>query len=109
MSTKFDCQRCGACCYNPPSNVVIDDQDYVEVNPRSKLLKENETASKYTFVKNGKHWMRMVGSVPRCCALTGRKGKDVSCSIYEMRPTVCRLVRPGDEECRQRRKEHWIE
>lgn len=105
---KYDCQSCGACCYNPPENVSDGLRDYVEVNPRNALLKTNDDAAKYTFVKNGKHWLRMVGRVERCCALAGSLGKSVRCTIYEKRPTVCRLVRPGDMECKLRREQRGL-
>ncbi len=36
----------------------------------------------------------------RCVSLRGSIGKQVSCSIYEKRPDVCRkALKPGDRQC----------
>ena len=110
MSLKdaFDCQSCGACCHNMDYNVKRDLEDYVEVNVRSGLLEDDETARKYTFVRKGKHYMRMVGPQPRCIALEGTLGKRVACTVYESRPTPCRKVQSGSHECLARRRERGL-
>jgi Fe-S-cluster containining protein len=41
--------------------------------------------------------MRCVGT--RCSALIGEVGVGTSCSVYELRPEVCRACEPGDEAC----------
>ena len=35
----------------------------------------------------------------RCSALSGRIGVATSCTIYAVRPEVCRTCMPGDAEC----------
>lgn len=36
----------------------------------------------------------------RCVSLRGSIGKQVSCSIYEKRPDICKkALRPGDPQC----------
>ena len=35
----------------------------------------------------------------RCSALAGDIGKSVGCTIYGLRPDVCRACQPGDPEC----------
>ena len=35
----------------------------------------------------------------RCAALSGQVGKHTACTIYDIRPDVCRACEPGDEAC----------
>jgi Fe-S-cluster containining protein len=35
----------------------------------------------------------------RCSALVGEVGKSTSCSIYDIRPDVCRACLPGGGDC----------
>lgn len=50
----------------------------------------------------------------RCVALRGDIGVDVSCSIYEFRPSTCRDFAPlaaagrGDEACDEARRRHGL-
>jgi Fe-S-cluster containining protein len=106
----FDCVSCGACCCNRDQNREIDYDEYVEVLPRDRLRKKPELLAKLTFTNDkGEVHMRLVGVNQRCCALTGRLGESVSCSIYDLRPAVCRRVEPGDDECRKARVERGID
>jgi Fe-S-cluster containining protein len=40
----------------------------------------------------------------RCVALEGTVGKQVSCTIYDIRPEVCRKFKPGSPVCRMARR-----
>ncbi len=44
----------------------------------------------------------------RCQALRGRLGKKVWCEIYPLRPSGCRRVVAGSEECLRARREREI-
>jgi uncharacterized protein len=46
--------------------------------------------------------MRCEGN--RCTALIGEVGMSTSCSIYALRPQVCRVCLPGDEACQEARR-----
>jgi Fe-S-cluster containining protein len=106
----YDCVKCGACCCNPDQNREIDYREYVEVEKRDAIRKQSDLMKKLTFInKKGEVHMRLVGVNQRCCALTGRIGEEVSCSIYEHRPGVCRRVKPGDEWCIKVRIERGID
>lgn len=41
--------------------------------------------------------MRCTGD--RCTALSGKVGVATACTIYAVRPDVCRTCEPGDAEC----------
>lgn len=80
------CQSCGACC------------DYSADWPRFTLETDEEIAlvpSSLISANGGR--MRCNGD--RCCALKGEVGKVTACSVYAVRPIVCRECEPGDEAC----------
>jgi hypothetical protein len=80
------CQACGACCSysrNWPRFTTEDDAAL-------DLIPER-------FVNERLSGMRCNGE--RCSALTGQVGVETACSIYAVRPEVCRTCMPGDAEC----------
>lgn len=44
----------------------------------------------------------------RCAALEGKIGVATRCTIYEVRPEVCRECQPNDHECLTARAAHGI-
>ena len=105
----FDCQTCGACCCNTNENRAEEYVDYVEVKPRMLLFRRPELLRKLTVLNHlGERHMKLTGKEQRCVALEGKLGQRVSCTIYEMRPASCRIVKPGSKECRRDRRERGI-
>jgi Fe-S-cluster containining protein len=45
---------------------------------------------------------------PRCIALNGEIGKQVSCGMYESRSSSCKEVQIADEQCNKARQAHNI-
>src|SRR5437879_13573669 len=85
------CQACGACCAyssNWPRFTTEDDAALDRIP--ADLVNEKLSG------------MRCEGE--RCAALKGKIGEATSCSIYEVRPEVCRTCMPGDAECAMARK-----
>jgi uncharacterized protein len=85
-SQNFDCQSCGACCA------------YSADWPRFSLETEEELdciPAEYVAADLG--GMRCEND--RCTALEGTLGKFVTCTVYAVRPIVCRTCMPGDDEC----------
>src|SRR6202790_2294812 len=84
VTVESPCQACGACCaysQNWPRFTTEDDAAL-------DLIPEK-------FVNQRLSGMRCDGD--RCCALSGKVGVATSCSIYEVRPEVCRTcVLPGE-------------
>ncbi|MDT8453391.1 MAG: YkgJ family cysteine cluster protein [Gammaproteobacteria bacterium] len=57
------------------------------------------------------HYVAMRGTNqknPGCYALRGEINKQVSCSIYENRPTPCREFTAGEPRCYEARLKHGI-
>jgi Fe-S-cluster containining protein len=85
-SAAFECRTCGACCSFSaewPRFSLESDADLERI-PRA-------------YVDGSRGRMRCNGN--RCAALVGEVGVSTACSIYEVRPDVCRACLPGDESC----------
>ena len=84
------CQSCGACCaYSRewPRFTLEDDADLARIPA--------------AFIDDGLGRMRCHGD--RCAALSGEIGRTTACTIYAVRPQVCRACLPGDDACRMAR------
>ena len=58
------------------------------------------------FVNDRLSGMRCDGD--RCTALSGQIGIATACTIYAVRPEVCRTCMPGDAECAMARRRHGL-
>ena len=89
------CQACGACC------------SYSREWPRFST--EDDAALDLippALVNARLSGMRCVGH--RCAALTGEIGKATACTIYAIRPDVCRACLPGDDACTMARAHYGM-
>ena len=89
------CQACGACCAyssNWPRFTTEEDTALDLIPPE--------------FVNERLSGMRCNGD--RCAALQGEIGVATACTIYAIRPEVCRICLPGDAECTMARKKHGL-
>ncbi len=106
---KYDCVRCGACCYNVDRNRAIGYVDYVEVEKRDAIRKDKKLLALYVYKnEDGVPHMKL-DARQRCSALAGTLGRKVGCEIYAVRPAGCRRLEPGDAECRRARRERGID
>ena len=94
-ATAFDCQTCGACCATSAEW------------PRFSLETDAEIARiPLALIDDSQGRMRCDGD--RCLALRGKIGAHATCSIYAIRPIVCRDCQPGDPECLIARAKHGL-
>ncbi len=93
--TRNPCQACGACCSYSANwpRFTTEDDAALDLIP-AELVNDRLSG------------MRCDG--PRCAALVGKVGEATSCSIYALRPEVCRTCMPGDAECGMARKKHGL-
>jgi Fe-S-cluster containining protein len=91
----FDCFSCGACCY---SNEVLLGKD--DVRRFEKAGRPELAAMPYARRKNGKLVLRLAAD-KGCLQL----GADNRCSIYAIRPDMCRTFPVGSECCLSARAE----
>jgi uncharacterized protein len=91
----YDCQACGACC------------DYSPLWPRFSLESEEEIGRiPAEYIARDEGGMRCTGN--RCVALDGVIKGRVACTIYDVRPHVCRACMPGDDACLMARERHGL-
>ena len=96
ISAQDACLSCGACCayfrvsfygaeaMNIPTEMVED------INPVYACMAGTNQTN------------------PRCVALEGEIGKQVSCSIYTVRSSSCKEVQAGDAQCAKARQAHHL-
>ena len=85
-SVAFDCQSCGACCAYSADWPRFSTEEDAELDRIPEEL-----------VATDQSGMRCEGG--RCSALRGEVGKGTACTIYEIRPHVCRACMPGGGDC----------
>ena len=80
------CQSCGACCAHSHEwpRFTLETDAEIERIPAA-LIDDSQSR------------MRCEGE--RCAALSGEIGIASACTIYEVRPIVCRDCLPGDDAC----------
>ncbi|WP_022722167.1 YkgJ family cysteine cluster protein [Rhodopseudomonas sp. B29] len=89
------CQSCGACCgysANWP-RFTIEPDEALDAIPAA-------------LVNDRQSGMRCDGD--RCAALAGTIGQATACTIYDLRPDVCRVCLPGDAECNMARRKFGL-
>ncbi len=89
------CQGCGACCAYSENwpRFSTEEDDALDLIPKELV---NARGS----------GMRCEND--RCAALSGKIGEAVSCTIYAIRPEVCRICMPGDAECAMARRKYGL-
>ncbi len=94
--TSFDCMLCGACCFD--NRVVLDAEDLARFREggRADLLKR-------TSRKAGLRLLPLLRNDGKPCVhLT-----DLKCSIYDVRPNMCRDFPVGTEQCMTSREDKY--
>ena len=94
IATPDACISCGACCANFRVSFY-----WAEAESMPEEMVEPLTAV-YSCMKGTNQ------SPPRCVALQGDVGVNVSCSIYEVRSSSCKEVQIADEQCNKARMKH---
>jgi len=87
-----DCQRCGVCCFSEsPEYVWVTGYDWERFGG---------DADKLAHFIGHRAFMRMAGG--HCAALeikSDAAGTHYTCTIYERRPEICRVLERGSPEC----------
>ena len=115
------CVECGACCAGEPGS--LPGEPYVSLSTRD--VKRLPGHPRRNLLVIGTHrrlpitcedWTdydlrtkRNKQGLTVCVGLSGEVGKRVSCSLYAVRPTVCRSFEPGSKECHEARKCEGLE
>jgi Fe-S-cluster containining protein len=85
-ATEAICRACGACCAYSRDwpRFGLETEEQIEAIPRE-------------YVDDARGTIRCDGD--RCIALEGEVGVATMCTLYAVRPEVCRSCEPGDEAC----------
>lgn len=67
-------------------------------------LEDDETIARIPAALVDDGCGRMRSTDNRCDALAGQVGHATGCTIYALRPDVCRACQPGDDACRIARR-----
>jgi len=97
---SFDCVTCGACCVSPQ-----DYETYVDVELDEEALIPARMLLRRARNFSSLRTKRTKDGFVVCVALTGKPGKRVKCSIYDVRPGVCHEFKPGGPACLVAREE----
>lgn len=91
LEPALDCRECGACCGFSADwpRFSLEDDAALALIPAD--LRDDARGA-----------MRCEGA--RCAALRGEIGLATACTIYAVRPEVCRACEPGDAACRLARR-----
>lgn len=96
ISTQDACLSCGACCaYFRVSFYWAEG----EIMPQEML----EPLTPIYSCMQGTNQAQ-----PRCVALNGVVGEQVSCGIYAQRSSSCKEVQAGDTQCNKARFSHGM-
>ena len=89
------CQSCGACCAYSADwpRFALETEAEIEAIPRE-------------YVDDARGTMRCIGD--RCMALKGDIGIATTCTLYAVRPEVCRSCQPGDDSCNLARQRYGL-
>lgn len=107
-TSSYDCNTCGACCINLPSNRAEGFVAWVEIADDDRILARPDLVARLVHEIDGVPHLKLAPD-GRCAALRGALGRSTRCSIYRDRPSPCRTVQPGDELCLRYRREHAVE
>jgi Fe-S-cluster containining protein len=100
-----DCRTCGACCYGDEMwiHVMAGDDDRLGGERVRHLTVLTQHGRGY-FARS----MKMVGG--RCTAFRDRlTDGGCGCSIYEVRPDICRDFAAGSPDCHAARRRRGLE
>lgn len=95
ISAQDACLSCGACCAHFRVSFYWAEG---EALPEGMV----ELTPVYSCMKGTNQ------SKPRCIALEGEIGQQVSCGIYQHRSSSCKEVQAGDEQCAKARITHQL-
>lgn len=91
LNVQDACMSCGACCSFYRVSFYWAEGENM---PEHMVEPLNATLSCMAGTNQAQ---------PRCVALEGEIGQQVSCGIYQHRSSTCKEVQAGDEQCQKAR------
>lgn len=105
LSDPFDCQACGRCCFGKREHVQVFAHD-AETLGAERTARLVAPATRHSVASPGRPsepepFMKMVDG--HCIALEISEDRRYACSVYEVRPTICRAFQVGSASCLETR------
>ncbi|WP_181405130.1 YkgJ family cysteine cluster protein [Aestuariibacter sp. GS-14] len=97
----LSCVNCGACCASFRVSFYWSEADPFTAGTVPAELTEKISPTRVAMAGTNQ-------PKPRCVALQGEVGKEVSCGIYPQRSSTCREFEAGSVECLKARVKHGI-
>jgi Fe-S-cluster containining protein len=89
LSLPADCQDCGVCCFSTLETYVrVTGDDYERLGHR---------ASEVTHFVGNRAYLRMTDG--HCASLAVDERGRFRCTVYDVRPDLCRELERGSREC----------
>lgn len=98
-----ECTTCGACCHAWHCVSVLP----AETVQPDLVWEITKTEGDEEIVVD--RYMRRDGETLLCVAYKGNVGESAYCTIYEDRPTVCRIFEAGSDRCHALRRAYGFE
>ena len=99
---ELDCLTCGACCYQRPGTILVEQRDLV----RWKRLNRNDILSQLEPGHFGQQAFRM--STAGCCVHHGNAESPHACQIYNVRSETCINFERGSRQCLEFRRDRGL-
>ena len=109
---QLNCIECGACCVSDYDAVdyvhmLHEEADAFEAEGHEEMVNQNTNRFGETM-PSLKTAYDSRGNC-RCIALRGTIGEQVNCSVYDLRPKVCRKFKAGSGACYMARRAVGLE
>jgi len=101
-SDELDCLVCGACCYQRPGTILVEEQDLV----RWKRTGRDDVLSQLEPGHFGHMAFKMSSS--GCCVHHGTATHAHACRIYEVRSETCIRFERGSRQCLEFRRDRGV-
>jgi Fe-S-cluster containining protein len=99
--SKFECDKCGACC-NGSLIVEVEDLDVIR-EPRLIEADPHHVGKPVDQMVREiqEEWKAVIIACGKPCSFLGQ---DNQCTIYPTRPNCCVALQAGDEQCQEARR-----
>ena len=98
LADSNPCLDCGACCVTFRVSFY-----WSEAEALGLPTELTEQVNAWFACMRGTNQLQ-----PRCAALAGTVGREVSCQVYGQRPSPCHEVQAGDSQCAKARARHGL-
>ena len=101
MTSRYECDRCGACC----QGTLIVEAYYLDVLREPRVLDADVCGRRPTMDELSDETRCIVLAANQACRFLSADGR---CTIYPTRPNACVAMQAGDEQCQDARRQQGL-